>query len=422
MKTLIVFLIFNILAGLAMAGINIIATSDSNTVTISYSGSDSNNLISGFSLDISTDSNDLARISYVNGISTDYYFYPHSIMINSDGTVSDYGSCLVDASTESANQKGITVEMSSLYKGETNEPGTSGDLATFKVSNNCTVTIVANDARGGIVLEDATTTQDVNFFGTEVVFLPPREASSPIPFDGSTTVFEIDSLNWQATNYADSFDIYLGTNFNDVNTASNPYISPGKGNQTSSTYVPASLNSNTTYYWRIDTKNTFGTTKGSVWSFTTKNSSTLFIDSFEENFSHWTDGGNTNWIRTNSRSSDGYYSSQCRPDTNDLTSDNIDTFDCNSITIFFMYRDRNINANDAIYLELYDGANYDYRSTIDAATENENTWQQFQETINNSGADSQYFHSNFRIRFSKVSLAEEQGKYLWIDDIVITKQ
>jgi len=42
-----------------------------------------------------------------------------------------------------------------------------------------------------------------------------------------------------------------------------------KGNQTAATYIPATLAYHTTYPWRIDAKNSGGTTTGDSWSFTT---------------------------------------------------------------------------------------------------------------------------------------------------------
>ncbi len=73
--------------------------------------------------------------------------------------------------------------------------------------------------------------------------------------------------------------------------------SPGtsRGNQTGTTFNPGTLTANTTYFWRIDERNTTGVTTGSVWSFTTAGGvTTLFSDNFESgSASQWTPSGGT---------------------------------------------------------------------------------------------------------------------------------
>src|SRR5690606_15340852 len=49
-----------------------------------------------------------------------------------------------------------------------------------------------------------------------------------------------------------------------------------KGNQAATTFDPGPLDVGRTYYWRIDEVNAFGTTPGTVWSFTTP--AILYVD------------------------------------------------------------------------------------------------------------------------------------------------
>lgn len=96
----------------------------------------------------------------------------------------------------------------------------------------------------------------------------PGQASNPSPADTATSVAIDADLGWTAGSDATSHDVYLGTDYHDVISASE--ISPEfKGNQTETTYEPGTLDEYTTYYWRIDEKNVSGTTTGVVWSFTT---------------------------------------------------------------------------------------------------------------------------------------------------------
>jgi hypothetical protein len=102
-----------------------------------------------------------------------------------------------------------------------------------------------------------TTTGTVWSFTTIVA--APGTASSPSPADSATDVAIDADLSWSAGSGATSRDVYFGT------------TSPGasQGNQTATTFDTGTMDSNTTYYWRIDEVNAGGTTTGTVWSFTT---------------------------------------------------------------------------------------------------------------------------------------------------------
>ncbi len=68
------------------------------------------------------------------------------------------------------------------------------------------------------------------------------------------------SLRWTSEYKATSHDIYFGT------TNPPPFVV----NQETTEFDPGTLESDTTYYWRIDEKNANGTTTGDVWSFKTQ--------------------------------------------------------------------------------------------------------------------------------------------------------
>jgi hypothetical protein len=97
-------------------------------------------------------------------------------------------------------------------------------------------------------------------------------ASNPNPINGDVPRDTV--LSWTPGDFADKHNVYFGTVFDDVNTASvnNPLgvlVSPG---QSQSTYNPGILDFNQTYYWRVDEVNAPPTDstvfKGDVWSFT----------------------------------------------------------------------------------------------------------------------------------------------------------
>jgi hypothetical protein len=94
------------------------------------------------------------------------------------------------------------------------------------------------------------------------------KAYDPSPADGASDIDPNTILSWWAGKDALTHDVYLGTDFvdiNDANTSSPEY----KGNQSATSYDPCGLNLDTTYFWRIDELNASGTVKGDIWSFTT---------------------------------------------------------------------------------------------------------------------------------------------------------
>ncbi|MCH7558910.1 MAG: hypothetical protein IIB56_15865, partial [Planctomycetes bacterium] len=98
-------------------------------------------------------------------------------------------------------------------------------------------------------------------------------ASEPFSDDGATDVPRDDvMLSWRPGVYAVQHDVYIGTNFDDVNnatTVSDVY----KGRQDTATFALDRLELSQTYYWRVDEVNAPPDStifKGITWSFTTE--------------------------------------------------------------------------------------------------------------------------------------------------------
>ncbi len=105
---------------------------------------------------------------------------------------------------------------------------------------------------------------------TNVSLIDDSTASDPIPYDGAQDVVPAPTLQWSAGMYAETHDVYFGTDFDDVNNAtvnSDVYM----GRQSHTEFVPGELELGQTYYWRIDEVNAapdFTIYKGDTWSFT----------------------------------------------------------------------------------------------------------------------------------------------------------
>jgi autotransporter-associated beta strand protein len=94
----------------------------------------------------------------------------------------------------------------------------------------------------------------------------PLETVNPSPLQNATNVVlnnKTVSFSWDG-NYADSFAVYIGTSADSL-------VKAGEVDAATASFTTAGLDPNTKYYWRIDGKNSNGTTTGTVWNFKTAN-------------------------------------------------------------------------------------------------------------------------------------------------------
>lgn len=95
------------------------------------------------------------------------------------------------------------------------------------------------------------------------------KATNPTPPHGELGVDVNVDLVWDAAAGATSYDVYLGTSFAAVDTATTATAGIFRDNITATHYEPNVLAAATTHYWRIDAVGPGGTTKGTIWEFTT---------------------------------------------------------------------------------------------------------------------------------------------------------
>ena len=98
-------------------------------------------------------------------------------------------------------------------------------------------------------------------------------AAKPNPADGDSDVPREAVLSWTPGDFADTHNLFFGTDFNDVNNAdaANPPKDTLAETLDVNCYNTGRLEFNTTYYWRVDEINSSSspaTYKGKVWSFT----------------------------------------------------------------------------------------------------------------------------------------------------------
>jgi arabinoxylan arabinofuranohydrolase len=93
-------------------------------------------------------------------------------------------------------------------------------------------------------------------------------ATNPSPVNGATEVSLNTTLTWSPGTNAMTHAIYLGTDYNAVDTAT--LASPEYQDTVyPNSFTPTALTSGTTYYWRVDEIAYSSSDHGSVWSFST---------------------------------------------------------------------------------------------------------------------------------------------------------
>lgn len=94
--------------------------------------------------------------------------------------------------------------------------------------------------------------------------VPPKKAYNPDPADGAEFVDPAITLTWMAGFGSKLHTVYLGTDYDQVDSAS------GGSPQGAAAYQPANpLDPEKVYYWRVDEFDAVDTYKGDIWSFTT---------------------------------------------------------------------------------------------------------------------------------------------------------
>ncbi len=111
--------------------------------------------------------------------------------------------------------------------------------------------------------------QDITLVTASSSLTSPGVAGNPNPLENSKNVDLDLTLSWSSGSDTNTHNIYLGTDFNEVDQASDPLTLPGRGNIDVNTF-DITLEENQQYYWRVDEVRGPLITKGDVWNFTTR--------------------------------------------------------------------------------------------------------------------------------------------------------
>ena len=134
------------------------------------------------------------------------------------------------------------------------------------------------------------------------LFTPPPKAIVVNPTNGQTEVPRDVVLSWRPGFYADVHNVYLGTDFNDVNQANPEFpmdVLASEDHEESTYDPPGVLDFGQKYYWRVDEiSNTHADSpwRSNIWSFTVADY--VIVEDFEDYndyqpdtiFDVWSDG------------------------------------------------------------------------------------------------------------------------------------
>jgi hypothetical protein len=214
-------------------------------------------------------------------------------------------------------------------------------------------------------------------------------------------------LTWDPVSVASGYTVKRSTSsggsFTAIGTAAEP------------AYTDTALTDGTRYYYKVsavidgqDAPNSRETSAlpGTV----------LFSDDFESgNLSGWS---HASWDIVTGQKHGGAYAVRADEDSGYLFR-SFDISDYSTVTVSFYYRDAGVDDDDQAFFRFYDGADHDELFEL-GNTAPETTWHFYTKTIQNAGADAQYFHPDFQFRWTMGYL--DAGENIWIDDVVVTAQ
>jgi FlaG/FlaF family flagellin (archaellin) len=139
---------------------------------------------------------------------------------------------------------------------------------------------------------------------------------------------------------------------------------------------------------------------------------TLLSDGFE-NWNTW-DATSSSWYLSPDQHHGGSYAAKSTNGQEGyFDCDPVDTSSSEAVTVEFWYRlSGGVDSGD-FEVRFYDGSSWDY--IVNLGSQGENSWRKYTYIT----TDSQYFKSNFRVRFN--SSPDDGSETIWVDDFTIYK-
>jgi hypothetical protein len=224
------------------------------------------------------------------------------------------------------------------------------------------------------------------------------------------------SLDWNDNSEPDfaGYNVYRGT------ASGGPYSTKVNSSLiTNSNYIDSSVVNGTTYYYVVTAVNNAAQESGNSNQASARPvgpPATLLNDSFEGSpwNSNWDDNSTGSWTQSSTQKRTGTYSAySANKNKGAFTTDNLNAYAGENLTVSFWYRGTNISGTDVV-VNVYNGTSYVQIGTL---SDTSGAWVQFKQTFTYAGAP-QYFITNFRLQL--VSTIGTGNKTCFVDDVVIT--
>ncbi|MCX5635363.1 MAG: hypothetical protein NTW55_05965 [Planctomycetota bacterium] len=140
----------------------------------------------------------------------------------------------------------------------------TGDIAEILIYNH-----VLSESEHNLVGAYLTVKYNITTTYDTSVYNPNLVATNPSPSKGKTFVDRTPTLSWTPGEGIVLHEVYLGTDYNDVNDAnSTSHPNVDYNNVDVNSYQPGLLDIGQKYYWRVDEVNEPNVWKGDIWNFT----------------------------------------------------------------------------------------------------------------------------------------------------------
>ncbi|MFC2004634.1 fibronectin type III domain-containing protein, partial [Chloroflexota bacterium] len=237
---------------------------------------------------------------------------------------------------------------------------------------------------------------------------PPAAPTGLIATPGDSQV----TLDWDDNSEGDlaGYNVYRGLTSGNY-TQVNPSL------VVTSNYTDTGRSNGATYYYAVTAVDNYTAESG----YSNEASAapmappqTVLSDGFESGtFANWDGNGATDWTAANYNSYIGSWAARHNSGNTYLTTDDLDTSSADNITISFWFQVGSLTKGPT-YVQIYNGTSYNtlHDLFVYPGVVATSTYYQYSENI----SDSQYFRSDFRLRFDGSSSTTD----VYIDEVLIT--
>ncbi len=297
-----------------------------------------------------------------------------------------------------------------VYRSTTSGSGYTQINGSLVSTSNYTDNTVTNDVTYYYVVTAVDLGANEGSYSAEESATPDATPSAPIGFVATGGDLYVD-LDWDDNSEGDiaGYNVYRSTTSGSGYTKINGSLVP------ISAYTDMTVSNDVTYYYVVTAVDQIDNESGySSESSATPTGLVLLFDGFEGSpwDAYWDGNGATTWTQRDNQAHTGTYSARGRYNNpGDMTSDDLDASTAvNNIYIEFWYFPRRLEAGDAV-VEIFNGSTWEVLYDLSNGTNNE--WNYFSTYI----TDSQYFISNFKIRFNGTALSVDD--VIFVDDVLI---